>query len=285
MARGLESITNDNEQKIEDYPFIVYILNYNATTKTRSVKCTGSIINNYWVLTAAQCFSTSDASEKNRIKARTEIVWGKESFSNEDTSFYKTMQGSGDVFLHPDFSSATDIDTYKNDIALIRTPMGFNFDSKTSPIYLRTSELSFTEGQEATVVGVGEGGLLYPETKLRIETVKIQDIFACKYYYGWPSTKNKICAKGHSTCVGDEGGPMIMDINGVINLVAITSISLYNRYCGSWHGNPELFTSVWLYNDWITQTMNDWKEPHEDPVNRTGCPDPFDTHSDCPNRL
>ncbi|KAG7520195.1 trypsin-3-like [Solea senegalensis] len=202
--------------------------------------CAGSLINNYWAITAAHCYMDPE---------RMVVVAGDYSLS--------IYEGTEQVMMphllipHPEHDSSTK----DNDIMLIKFRTPFNLTSYVSTILMPRQDASIPEGQMCRVSGWGltnpSGGEI-PSTLL---TVKLP-IFATEKCNSSESfdgkiTENMLCA-GYSTggkdaCMGDSGGPLICEgrLYGVVS---------WGKGCAEAQ-LPGVYTAVSKYRKWIDNTV------------------------------
>ncbi|XP_055065991.2 trypsin-2-like [Misgurnus anguillicaudatus] len=194
--------------------------------------CSASLINEYWLVSAAQCYVTA---------SRLVVHLGEHNLlSDEGTE----QQSFVDLALqHPNYNNVY----YNNDIMLIklRTPAVFN--NYVKPIPLATS-CSYT-GEKCLVSGWGDDGENY-KSVLQCLNLPVISWEECEAFYRPSLTTNMFCAgdlKEGKACQGDPGGPFVCNgkLQGVVSWA-------YN--CGS-PSNPGVYVEVCHYIDWINDIM------------------------------
>lgn len=145
VPRDSLSFTKDKEPKIvngtdattEEFPFIVSIQwIYNETAAFHS--CGGSVLNSWWVLTAAHCLEDTEPEEYLIEYSTTEISYG---------SIGSKVAYAEQLIMHEGYDEDLD-----NDIGLIKvkTPM---FDDRQFFAKLPIKGQYFATGTPATLAG------------------------------------------------------------------------------------------------------------------------------------
>lgn len=224
-------VINGTNATIEDYPFMAKI-----------GSCGASILNEYWVLTAAHC--TGDS-----------VYVGTQNYSEE---YYDVMLW----IRHEDFNSWS----LENDIAVVRLVYPIIFNNKTSPVTLPDAMLEIPGSweTEATLTGFAEievfsyriqvglvqsCSLLQKEKVIEEVEVLVVSNSDCNEIHGNDMiTQSMLCAGSIESDVGfcteDYGGPL------TINGTQIGIVSWSMKPCAS---VPGVYTKVSHYIDWIKE--------------------------------
>uniref|UniRef100_A0A8C2VYF1 Serine protease 52-like n=1 Tax=Chinchilla lanigera TaxID=34839 RepID=A0A8C2VYF1_CHILA len=240
----ISPILGGKPASITEFPWQVGILD-----KGKYI-CGGSILNEWWILSASHCFERTNQS--NLV-----IIHGTEDLEAN----YMDSVEVDKLIIHPEYDSGI----YDNDIALLLLKSPLTWDSTTVPICLTevTSEKAWTT---CWVTGWGITSLnLRRVSKLQkvdldlVEWEKCYDIFSIV-------TMNMLCAgsskDGKDTCQGDSGGPLVCLKKGK------KKSSWYQLGIVSWGVScgrkeyPGLYTKVSNYLLWINSETTQAGKPY-----------------------
>ncbi|CAK1548138.1 unnamed protein product [Leptosia nina] len=209
--------------------------------------CGASVIDKYWVLTAAHCMDNIYGQNLDYLT----IVVGTNTLGNTGDRY--TLVKS---IIHENY----DRRTYANDICLLKTGTEIKYTAKVQPIPLadRTTE----PGASLLLTGWGikgtDGEMPNDLQMLNLTAISTE---SCSQRYedyykrrGRPNaiTENVLCADagtGKGGCQGDSGGPVV-DGNMLAGVVSVGVTP-----CGQL-GVPDVMTRVEKYRSWISNTMS-----------------------------
>jgi len=232
-----------------DAPWQVAIVK-NLQTPYQSYHCSGILIHQNWILTAAHCANTTNPLY---------VLLGTNDLLNAHAKIITT----GQKITHPHFNAQT----LDYDLALIQLDDSINTLNCGSDCAVATIAKPSDNvlGQDLVVSGWGKTSLCQagvdnclPSTLHSVSLSLKECLSTDSFYLPYQITKQMICASGRGesgvitdSCEGDSGGGLIWMNNGTPIVVGITS---WGSGCGR-EGYAGVYADVASMSDWIQKTI------------------------------
>ncbi|XP_033485818.1 trypsin-3 [Epinephelus fuscoguttatus] len=209
-------------------------------TRQRQHLCGGSLINKFWVITAAHCNVGVD---------KMMIVAGDYSLAIYEGTEQEILPQL--LVPHPDYNSTTT----NNDIMLIKLRAPVYLNSYVSIALLPRHDASIAEGRLCRVSGWGYTSPTGGQIPSTLRTVKLPIVSTEKCNssdsFDGTITANMLCAGfsagGKDACQGDSGGPLVCE-GRVYGLVS------WGKGCAE-PQFPGVYTAVSKFRRWIDNTI------------------------------
>ncbi|XP_013011134.1 transmembrane protease serine 4 isoform X1 [Cavia porcellus] len=225
-------VLGGEQASVESWPWQVSI-QYN-----KQHICGGSILDPYWILTAAHCFKKYLDLYNWRVRA------GFDTLGN-----FPSLPVAS-IFI----TEQNDSYSKENDIALIRLQLPLTFSGTVRPICLPFFDEELAPATRLWIVGWGfteQNGGEMSDTLMQA-SVQVIDSTRCNAEdaYQGEVTEKMLCAGvpggGVDTCQGDSGGPLMYH-SEKWQVVGIVS---WGYGCGG-PSTPGVYTKVTSYLNWI----------------------------------
>jgi len=215
--------------------------------------CSGSIVDNQFILTSASCIEPSSPSSVAALRVR---VGDFKLSSHEDGQYMERNVTT--IYRHTDFMPQGK-NPAVHDIAMLKLTGALTFTDYIRPICLDDGtprvDTGYTEG-----IVAGYGKITYsnrPQTdvpyKVNVRIATPQECQSAYTPYGVQLRDSLICAGTPTVpsvdpCTGDNGGPLIVKTGA--NSYEQVGITTFGYQCA---GPPQVFTRVSTYRTWIEQ--------------------------------
>lgn len=230
ISMATQAITNAEDSEADAHPFIAHI----SLSASSDISCSGVIIDESSIVMSALCLYTAKASHIT-VNTGTHKLHEVEQF--EDS--YEVAQ----IIRHPEF----DVNTFANDIALLKLATPIEMNARTQPISL--SSTTPKVGASATIYGWGaqSGERSAYSNPLQESVQRTTDMHACETVYkGALSLKNKFCVADsqQKPCVGDDGAALVSQGK-------LAGLFSYDQGIRCSAGSPSVYTDISAYKAWI----------------------------------
>uniref|UniRef100_H2ZII6 Peptidase S1 domain-containing protein n=1 Tax=Ciona savignyi TaxID=51511 RepID=H2ZII6_CIOSA len=239
-----ERIVGGKSSFLGGWPWMVYILIDGSTL------CGGTLIDEYWVVTAAHCFKTATSS------TTVKMYFGRlNPYATREQEPHVQIRDAVQLILHEEW----DKNRFPyNDIALLRVGTAVRFNQFTNKVCLPNGE-SPSPGTRCWVTGFGTTAYRGPAAKiLREVSLPIVDLNTCARSYtstSYPIDQQKMLCAGYAqggrdACQGDSGGPLVCQRCDSCSWYLAGVVS-YGKGCATptYYG---VYTNVEKYEQWIS---------------------------------
>ena len=242
-------IVGGEDADIQDYPYQVAL--GSSSGWGFYAYCGASIINEYWILTAAHCVAGESASN-------TSVRVGSDNDYAQGGEVYDAAQ----IISHENYGSGNNWD-----IALIELEDPISFNNTTQPVLLVCEQqvnLGVQDpGQMSWVTGWGNTEGTTNSSQLQVVGVPITTE---SNYWGGVEDDEIMAGYpdgGYDSCQGDSGGPMVVLAADGETYLQVGIVS-WGSGCAD-PGYPGVYSRVSYFIDWICDKTNGAVCANQDP--------------------
>ncbi|XP_054165139.1 transmembrane protease serine 9-like [Oppia nitens] len=237
LSTASKFIVNGTRARQGEFPWIV------AIWLRGRYHCCGSLINKWWIISAAHCFDQIRAPDAYQI--------GLGSTQKLEAYIYLLDR----IIVHSRYNYN---DMKASDIALAKLAKPIEYTEQAAAVCLPTFPYEEPKYRQFYVAGWGRLSYFNPNIPNELQVVKLDldQINHCAQAYQ-PQTiyYSQLCTltQNKDACSGDSGGPLVEYINGRAVLVGIVSFGLNCadiRY-------PGVYTKVSYFLSWIQRNINE----------------------------
>ncbi|XP_039110600.1 cathepsin G-like [Hyaena hyaena] len=234
---GAGEIIGGREARPHSRPYMAFLI---IQTPEGTSTCGGFLVREDFVLTAAHCFGSPIT-----------VILGAHNLRRDE----RTQQRRSVLraIPHPEYNPQSNV----NDIMLLQLENRIIQNEAVSPVPLPPAQDRLTPGTVCTVAGWGMLSLNRRTSRLHEVQLTVQRDRRCRNRFNFYNSQTQICVGNprsrKSAFLGDSGGPLLC------NNVAKGIVSYGDR-----RGiPPAVFTRVSSFADWISRTMQRFKQQNE----------------------
>ncbi|KAM4544629.1 coagulation factor IXb isoform 2-T2 [Odontesthes bonariensis] len=243
-----QRIVGGDEAVPGEIPWQVSLMSHSDSLMRAQPFCGGSLLSEFWVITAAHCLTQADVTKKRFF-----IRAGEHDINVDDGT--ESDHLVAERHIHPSYEFEKS--QYNHDIALLKLASPVELSNHRRPICLGPKDFIqnlLRESSSSLVSGWGRLKFQGLEaTKLQKLAVPHVDRTLCKQSSQDHITRYMFCAgfqnEQKDSCQGDSGGPHVTNYKGTWFLTGIVS---WGEECAK-EGKYGIYTRVSRYYPWISQ--------------------------------
>lgn len=250
----------DSNHPVANHVVMIITIILDNPKPKKQIICTGTLIDDHTVLTAAHCFNTGSTPSLSYVIANTDLYCS--SGYTKDLSF-----AASSIIIHPQYvrNSEPSKDQPYYDLAVVKFKGILPYKYKPVSFATMSMESIATSGLGLIMAGYGKTktkDTSYPE--LRLVNKSTSQVFLSKVDSSTGKLINLITemslfgvkqADAHGVCSGDSGGPLLVKYNNEYQILGVASyIEGYNANTLCENSNS-YYTYTENYLDWIKSQL------------------------------